>query len=113
GDDVTHNVRTINEVPLRLHAADPPPLFEARGEVYMTRAELVRINREREAAGEEPYANPRNTAAGTLKLLGPRLTVKRRLRLFAYAQGATEGVEVKTHRESLELLQEYGFPVNP
>ena len=60
GDDVTHNLRTINELPLRLHTDDPPPLFEARGEVYMTRAELARINRERAAEGEEPYANPRN-----------------------------------------------------
>src|SRR5436190_8081420 len=57
GDDVTHNLRTIRELPLTLHTDAPPPLFEARGEVYMTRAELVRINREREAAGEEPFAN--------------------------------------------------------
>src|SRR5690349_8563590 len=71
GDDVTHNIRTIKEVPLKLRSDHPPPLIEIRGEVYMDRAELVRINREREAAGEEPYANPRNTAAGTLKLLDP------------------------------------------
>src|SRR5439155_357485 len=64
GDDVTHNLRTIRELPLTLRADRPPPLFEARGEVYMTRAELVRINRERAAAGEEPYANPRNFSAG-------------------------------------------------
>jgi DNA ligase (NAD+) len=113
GDDVTHNVRTITEVPLRLHGDDPPPLFEARGEVYMTRAELVRINRERTAAGEEPYANPRNTAAGTLKLLDPKLTAARRLRFFAYALGATDGVAVKSHQDLLDLLKRFGFPVNP
>jgi DNA ligase (NAD+) len=113
GDDVTHNLRAIPEVPLRLHADPPPPLFEARGEVYMTRAELVRINRERTAAGEEPYANPRNLTAGTLKLLDPRQSAQRRLRLFAYALGATEGVAVKTHVESLDLLKRFGFPVNP
>jgi DNA ligase (NAD+) len=113
GDDVTHNIRTIAEVPLRLQTDDPPPLFEARGEVYMTRAELVRINRERTAAGEEPYANPRNTAAGTLKLLDPKLTAKRRLRLFTYALGATEGVEYRTHVEELDLLRKFGLPVNP
>jgi DNA ligase (NAD+) len=113
GDDVTHNIRTIGEIPLRLHTDDPPPLFEARGEVYMTRAELVRINRERAAAGEEPYANPRNTAAGTLKLLDPRLTAQRRLRMFTYALGAMEGVTIRSHVESLELLKRYGFPVNP
>jgi DNA ligase (NAD+) len=113
GDDVSHNIRTIGEVPLRLNTDDPPPLFEARGEVYMTRAELVRINRERAAEGEEPYANPRNTAAGTLKLLDPKITAKRRLRMFAYALGATEGVAVKSHIESLDLLKGFGFPVNP
>lgn len=113
GDDVTHNIRTIAEVPLRLATDDPPPLFEARGEVYMTRAELVRINRERTAAGEEPYANPRNTAAGTLKLLDPKITAKRRLRLFTYALGATEGVEYRTHVEELDLLRRFGLPVNP
>jgi DNA ligase (NAD+) len=113
GDDVTHNLRTIRELPLHLHTPDPPPLFEARGEVYMTRAELVRINREREAAGEEPYANPRNLTAGSLKLLDPKLCAQRRLRLFAYALGATEGVAVKSHVESLELLKTYGFSVNP
>jgi DNA ligase (NAD+) len=113
GDDVTHNIRTIGEVPLRLHADKPPPLFEARGEVYMTRAELVRINRERAAAGEEPYQNPRNTAAGTLKLLDPQLTAKRKLRLFTYALGATEGVDVASHQDSLKLLKSFGFPVNP
>src|SRR5437588_3122725 len=67
GDDVTHNLQTIHELPLRLKAAPPPALFETRGEVYMTRAELARINRGRAERGDEPYANPRNLAAGTLK----------------------------------------------
>jgi DNA ligase (NAD+) len=113
GDDVTHNLRTIHELPLRLHTDDPPALFEARGEVYMTRAELVRINRERAAAGEEPYANPRNLTAGSLKLLDPKASAQRRLRLFAYELGATDGVTVATHVEALGLLKRYGFPVNP
>src|SRR5215207_702616 len=68
GDDVTHNLKTIGGLPLRLRGKSPPPLVEARGEVYMTRAELARINRERIAAEQEPYANPRNLTAGTLKL---------------------------------------------
>lgn len=113
GDDVTHNLRTIHELPLRLNVEPAPPLFEARGEVYMTREELARINRARQERGEEPYANPRNLTAGTLKLLDPRLCAERRLRLFAYALGACEGVEVKTHLESLDLLRRYGFSVNP
>jgi DNA ligase (NAD+) len=113
GDDVTHNLRTINGLPLRLHTDKPPPLFEARGEVYMTRDELARINRKRAEAGMEAYANPRNLTAGTLKLLDPRECAERRLKVFAYALGAVEGVEVRTHRETLDLLKKYGFPVNP
>jgi DNA ligase (NAD+) len=113
GDDVTHNLKTMREVPLSLKTADPPPLFEARGEVYMTRDELVRLNRERTAEGLEPYANPRNTTAGSLKLLDPKLCAKRNLRLFAYSLGAMNGIEVKTHLESLDLLRRFGFPVNP
>ncbi|HXG11919.1 MAG TPA: NAD-dependent DNA ligase LigA [Gemmataceae bacterium] len=113
GDDVTHNLKTIRELPLRLRTDKPPPLFEARGEVYMTRDQLAVINRERIARGQEPYANPRNLAAGTLKLLDPRLAAERRLRLFTYALGACEGVECKTHLECLDLLRAFGFPVNP
>jgi DNA ligase (NAD+) len=113
GDDVTHNLKTVMGVPLRLRGNHPPALFEARGEVYMNRQDLVRLNREREKEGLEPFANPRNFTAGSLKLLDPRLCAKRRLRLFAYAQGAMEGVEAKTHLEVLELLRKFGFPVNP
>jgi DNA ligase (NAD+) len=111
GDDVTHNLRTIREVPLRL--PEQPPLFEVRGEVYMNRADLARITRDRVERGLEPFANPRNSAAGTLKLLDPRQAAQRRLRFFAYALGAVEGVEVKTHLECLDLLRRLGFPVNP
>jgi DNA ligase (NAD+) len=113
GDDVTHNLKTIKEVPLRMHTDPPPALFETRGEVYMTREELQRINRQRKAEGEEPYANPRNLTAGTLKLLDPRLCAERKLRLFTYALGAVDGVDPATHLESLELLRKFGFPVNP
>jgi DNA ligase (NAD+) len=113
GDDVTHNLKTIRRLPLRLHADKPPKLFEARGEVYMTRAELARINQERAAKGDEPYANPRNLTAGTLKLLDPRQAAERNLCVFTYALGAVQGVTVKTHLEALELLRKYGFPVNP
>jgi DNA ligase (NAD+) len=113
GDDVTHNLMTIHELPLRLQAKAAPPLFEVRGEVYMTRADLVRINRRRQEQGLEPLANPRNTTAGTLKLLDPAQCAQRRLRLFAYALGAVKGVVVKNHLDMLELLRQYGFPVNP
>jgi DNA ligase (NAD+) len=113
GDDVTHNLRTLPDVPLRLNSATPPALFEARGEVYMTRAELVRINRLRTAQGEEPYANPRNLTAGTLKLLDPKLCAQRKLRLFTYAVGAVEGLSLTTHMESLTRLRQLGLPTNP
>ena len=113
GDDVTHNLRTIPSLPLQLRTDSPPRLFEVRGEVYLERAELARINRQRTDKGLEVYANPRNLAAGTLKLLDPRLASQRRLRLFTYSLGVSEGVDVKTHREALDLLRRYGFPVNP
>ena len=113
GDDVTHNVKTINEVPIRLRTDKPPTLFEARGEIYMTRAELVRINRERTASAEKPYENPRNLTAGTLKLLDPRLCAKRKLALFAYASGAIDGLKIMKHTDLLEMLKRLGFPVNP
>jgi DNA ligase (NAD+) len=110
GDDVTHNLRTIRELPLRLHLDEPPPLLEVRGEVYMTREELARLNRERIAKELEPFANPRNSAAGSLKLLDPRLCAERHLRLFVYELAA--GLKVATHLEALEKLREIGLPVN-
>jgi DNA ligase (NAD+) len=113
GDDVTHNLKTIHELPLQLRTDNPPALFEARGEVYMAREDFIRFNRQRQAKGQEPAANPRNLTAGSLKLLDPRQCAERRLRLFAYALGAVEGVSVKTHLESLHLLRRYGFAINP
>ncbi len=113
GDDVTHNLMTVKGVPLRLRTDHPPALFEARGEVYMSRADFARLNEERKKAGDEVLANPRNSTAGSLKLLDPKLCAKRRLRLFAYSLGAVEGVAVKSHLEALELLRTFGFPVNP
>jgi DNA ligase (NAD+) len=111
GDDVTHNLKTIHGLPLKL--PEKPALFEARGEVYMNREDLAKLNRERVAKNLEPWANPRNSAAGALKLLDPRESAKRRLRLFTYALGACEGVTAKTHLGSLDLLRRFGFPVNP
>ena len=113
GDDVTHNLKTINGLPLRLHTKSPPSLLEARGEVYMNREDLAKLNRERIAKNLEPFANPRNSTAGSLKLLDPRLAAKRHMRLFTYSLGACEGIEVKTHLDGLALLRKFGFPVNP
>lgn len=112
GDNVTENVRTIRNVPLRLKGA-PPARMEVRGEVYMAASELERINAERIEAGEEPYRNPRNTTAGTLKLLDPRQVAKRRIHFFAYDIVAGEGVELKSHAETLAQLKRFGFSVEP
>ena len=116
GDDVTHNLRTVRDLPLRLEIpkslGGPPDLFEVRGEIYMTREDLVRANEQRKKTGQEPYANPRNLAAGSLKLLDPKLCAERRLILFAYGNGAAEGVEVTSQTQLLVLLKQFGFPVN-
>src|SRR4051812_44452866 len=113
GDDVTHNLRTMPDVPLRLTADPPPKLFEARGEVYMTRAELIRINRIRMENGEKPYENCRNLTAGTLKLLDPKQSSERKLRLFTYGLGAVEGVTHTAHHQALDTLRKFGFRVEP
>lgn len=113
GDDVTHNMRTLPDVPLKLNTLTAPALLEVRGEVYMQRAELVRINRLRTESGDKPYENCRNLTAGTLKLLDPRESSKRKLRLFVYGLGAVDGVECTTHQEALHLMQQLGFQVNP
>jgi DNA ligase (NAD+) len=113
GDDITENLKTVRGVPLRLRTDKPPPLFEARGEVYMSKADFARLNEEVAARGESPYANPRNLTAGSLKQLDSRITAKRRLRLFAYAVGYVEGLAISSQLEALELLRRYGFPVNP
>lgn len=112
GDDVTHSVRTIRALPLRL-AGDPPPRLEIRGEVYMRHAELQRLNRLREEAGDPPLANPRNTTAGTLKLLDPREAAKRRLDFCAYDIAPLPGVAIAAHHETLERLKAWGLPVSP
>ena len=113
GDDVTHNVRTVAAVPLKLRGASPPALFEVRGEVYMSRAELVRLNDALKLEGEEPYKNTRNLTAGTLKQLDPKECARRKLNFFAYGLGAVEGVAVSSQAQLLEVLKGYGFPVNP
>jgi len=113
GDDVTHNLRTVRDLPLHLEGKNLPDLFEVRGEVYMTREDLVRANEVRKKRGEEPYANPRNLAAGSLKLLDPKLCAERRLRLFGYGLGGVEGVTIETQRDLLAQLRKFGIPVNP
>jgi DNA ligase (NAD+) len=113
GDDVTRNIKTIAAIPLKLRTATPPQLFEVRGEVYMTRGELVRLNDALKAEGEDPYKNTRNLTAGTLKQLDPKECAKRKLNFFAYALGAVEGLEITSQWQLLEVLKNFGLPVNP
>jgi DNA ligase (NAD+) len=110
GEDVTTNLRTIGAIPLRIE--DPPPLLEVRGEVYMPLAAFAKLNEERAAAGEPTYANPRNTAAGSIRQLDPQLTASRPLSIWCYSVGALEGLSFETHSESLEWLRSHGFKVS-
>ncbi len=112
GEDVTTNVRTIRSIPLRL--ADPIPYLEARGEVFLPRAAFEDLNRQREEAGEPPFANPRNAAAGSVRLLDPRVTASRRLDCIFYVAAVVEGREAPaTHWEGLALLRGAGLRTNP
>jgi len=114
GDDVTVNVRTIRAIPLTLRGAPPSGRIEVRGEVYLPRASFERINREMEDAGEPPYANPRNTAAGTMRNLDPALVSKRSLGAFVYqlvASGPGVAGPFDTHSDSLTAMCEWGLPV--
>jgi DNA ligase (NAD+) len=113
GDDVTANIRTVRAVPLLLRVKAPPALLEVRGEIYMSFTEFARLSGEREKNGEEPFANPRNAAAGSLKLLDSRETARRRLSAWFYGLGETRGVSFKTHVETLDYLRRAGLPVNP
>jgi len=113
GDDVTANVRTIKAVPLRLLDADKiPAVLEIRGEVYMPTSAFVELNRLRAEAGEAPFANPRNAAAGSLKLLDARITASRNLSFFAYATGEVSEPLAENHYQSLQRFKEFGLPVN-
>jgi DNA ligase (NAD+) len=113
GDDVTQNLKTVGGVPLRLRGAKPPTVLEARGEVYMSRADFILLNKDMKEQGEKTYANPRNLTSGTLKLLDPRECARRKLRFFSYTVGILEGATIKTHQEALTLLRNSGLPVNP
>jgi DNA ligase (NAD+) len=112
GEDVTRNLRTVRNVPLQL-AAPAPPYLEVRGEVFIRKADFARLNREREEAGEQAFVNPRNSAAGSLRQLDPRVTGSRPLSLFAYEVGRVEGLAFSTHQQKLEALSALRLPVNP
>src|SRR5438105_2973710 len=112
GEDVTANLRTIKSVPLQLeHGA--PSILEARGEVFIRKADFAKLNAEREAAGEPTFVNPRNSAAGSLRQLDPRETAKRPLSIFFYDVGDTGDLVFTSHWDKLAKLRELGLRVNP
>ena len=116
GDDITQNVRTIRAIPLQLAregSQSPPEVLEVRGEIYMPFSEFQRINEKRAQAGEEPFANPRNSTAGTLKSLDSRVVGQRRLEFIAHGRGEISGEPFASHSEFLAALRKWGIPINP
>ncbi|MGH7880677.1 MAG: NAD-dependent DNA ligase LigA, partial [Candidatus Binataceae bacterium] len=116
GEDVTPNIRTIKSIPLRLlkpRDRATPKLLEVRGEVIFPRSGFARLNDERVAAGEPPFANPRNAAAGSLRQLDPKITASRPLEIFCHSPGVMKGIEFASQWEFLEGLREFGLRVNP
>jgi len=114
GEDITANLRTIGEVPLRLTGKIWPKLMEVRGEVYLSKSRFAELNREREQAGEPTFANPRNAAAGSLRQLDPKVTRSRGLRIFCFhIEAPGQKLTVETQHALLERLAAWGFPVEP
>ncbi|WP_448380652.1 NAD-dependent DNA ligase LigA [Gloeomargarita sp.] len=111
GEEITANVRTIRTIPLRLQTDQPPERVEVRGEAFLPQPVFAALNAQRQAAGEPPFANPRNATAGTLRQLDPRIVAQRRLDFFAYGVGS--GVTATTQQELLTLLAQWGFRTNP
>jgi len=112
GEDVSLNVRTIRAVPLKLNVDAPPAFFEARGEVYIEKKDFDAIREEQLNQGLEPFANPRNAAAGSLRQKDPAVTARRKLKFFAHSYGYLAGMDApKTHWDYLEYCRKAGFPV--
>ncbi len=110
GEDVTHNLRTIPTIPLRVESA--PPVLEVRGEIYMSLKDFAALNERRAQAGLSTFMNPRNAAAGTIRQLDPRLARERPLSMWSYGIGRLVGLRFDSHWESLQWLREHGFRVN-
>ena len=112
GEDITANLRTVKTVPLKLRDCDAS-LVEVRGEIIMTKSDFAQLNKERELTGDELYANPRNTAAGSVRQLDPNVTASRPLKFYAYACGRIAGVTIQNQWELLRFLTRVGFATTP
>ena len=114
GDDITANLRTIHSIPLRLRLDDTPPrVLEVRGEAFMTKEGFAELNASRQESGDEPFANPRNAAAGSLKLLDPKAVDKRPLDAVFYGVGELNGISFESHVELISALREMGLRTTP
>ncbi|MEM9398694.1 MAG: NAD-dependent DNA ligase LigA [Verrucomicrobiota bacterium] len=108
GDDITSNIKTLRQLPLILH--HKPQVLEVRGEVFMSYAGFNRLNNERQERNEQLFANPRNATAGTLKQLNPKIVASRPIAITLYGLGEIQGVDLPSHEQTLNYLQECGFP---
>ncbi|MEH0058374.1 NAD-dependent DNA ligase LigA [Auritidibacter ignavus] len=113
GEDVTHNVRTIKDIPQRLRGDNIPELVEVRGEIFMPSQAFREFNQQRAESGLAPFANPRNAAAGSLRQKDPALTAQRPLSMFVHGIGAREGLELTSQYETYQQLGEWGLPISP
>jgi DNA ligase (NAD+) len=113
GEDITANIRTLDEIPQRLRGDRHPAVLEARGEVYMRREDFLALNERQAAAGKQVFANPRNSAAGSLRQLDPSVTASRPLRFFAYGWGEVSDMPADTQHGMLMALERFGLPINP
>jgi len=114
GEEITHNVRTIRSIPLRLRGESVPQSLEVRGEVYISKEGFEKLNEAARESGNKQFVNPRNAAAGGLRQMDPRLTAKRRLEFYAYGIGGHEGVKLpERHSEVLKLLADWGLRISP
>ena len=115
GENITQNLKTIRAIPLALRSAKQaePTLLEVRGEVFIRKDDFETLNKQRKAADESVFANPRNAAAGSLRQLDSNITATRSLSIFCYQAGAIEGISFDTHSTFLSALKDWGFPVNP
>src|SRR4051812_41486640 len=113
GEDVTANIRTMKEIPQTLKGKNIPAVCEVRGEVYMTKAAFLDLNRKQAEAGKQLYVNPRNTAAGSLRQLDPSITASRPLHFFAYAWGEMSEMPAETQSGMLTWFKKAGFQTNP
>lgn len=113
GEDITPNVKTIKSIPLILRGGVVPSILEVRGEAYLTKEQFIKVNEERARAGEPLFANPRNSAAGSLRQLDPKITARRKLDFFAHGVGKTEGLDFSSHWGALQYLNQAGFKITP